>query len=627
MSKKKPSEIIIPEIKLKENNSFFNLESYFLQCLIILIVAFIFYGNTLLNGFALDDGLVWTDNKFVKNGFAGIFDILFHDSFYGTIGNNYNLEGGRWRPLSLITFAIENQLWGQTPWISHLINLLLYAVTGFILLKLTRNSFLREKPLISFAAVFLFMIHPVHTEAITNIKSRDEILSLLFLLITMLVSLDVANGKRRPIAILLASLSFFIALLSKENGIMFLFILPVTLYFFTSLSIQKIIIQSLPYLVLVGIYIALRISIVGFSNEKVTELMDNPYLLATTSQRFATIFFVFLIYLKLLVFPHPLTYDYSFNQIQYHDFGNGWVLFAISLHVVLIVYAIINLRKKNILAYCILFYLASMFIVSNIVFNIGAPLGERFLYQSSIAFCIALVVLSENIFSSLRLNPSLQKNIAISSLVLISISAGWKTVTRNEVWRTGPTLGMTDVLTSSNSARANTYAAANYISLIDSEKDEATKRSYLLKAVNYCNTSQKIYPRFYTNFMLLGFAYSRLDSLDKAVWAWKQAKELQPTSDYVNSNLKIIADKYYNKGLNTGAKKSYDSSIYYLRKAISIYDNSSDYWYNLGGAYFTTGNLDSAEVSFEHAIKLNPNHEQSKQGLDAVLAIKKSKGK
>ena len=151
MQKKKQSEIIIPEIKLNENKSFFRLENYFFQCIILLVVAFIFYGNTLLNGFALDDGLVWTDNKFVKNGFAGILDILFHDSFYGTIGNNYNLAGGRWRPLSLISFAIENQLWGQTAWVSHLINLLLYAVTVFVLLKLMRKYFLPEKPLMSFA--------------------------------------------------------------------------------------------------------------------------------------------------------------------------------------------------------------------------------------------------------------------------------------------------------------------------------------------------------------------------------------------------------------------------------------------------------------------------------------------
>ncbi|MEI7801241.1 MAG: tetratricopeptide repeat protein [Bacteroidota bacterium] len=625
MTKKKSEEETIPEIKLIDDKPFLSLENYLLQCIILFFVVLIFYGNTLQNGFALDDGLVWTDNKFVKNGFAGIFDILFHDSFYGTIGNNYNLAGGRWRPLSLITFAIENQLWGQTPWISHLINLVLYGVTGFVLLKLVRNNFLPNKPLLSFAAVLLFIMHPVHTEAITNIKSRDEILSLLFLLITLFLALDVANGKRKILAIIPASLSFYLALLSKENGLMFLFILPVTLYFFSSLSIRKIAVQSLPYFFLVGIYIALRISIVGFSNEKVTELMDNPFLLATASQRFATIFFVFLLYFKLLFFPHPLTYDYSYNQIPYRDFSDAFVILSVVIHVALIVFALMNLKQKNILAYCILFYFASIFIVSNIVFNIGAPLAERFLYQPSIVFCLALVVIVQWIFNSLKLNLSLQKNIAISSLILISIPAGWKTVTRNKVWRTGPTLGMTDVHVSNYSARANTYAAANYISLIDSLKSVSEKKAYLKKAVEYCYTSQKIYPKFYTNLMLWGFAYSRLDSLDKAVWAWKLAEELQPNSEYIKTNLKIIADKYYNIGLITGANKSYDTSIYYLRKAISVYNNNADYWYNLGGAYFTTNNLDSAEVSFSNAIKLNPNHTQSIQGLQAVQSIKNQK--
>ncbi len=625
MAKKKAKEKFIPEIKLNENKSFLSLENYALQSLIIFVVTVIFYGNTLLNGFALDDGLVWTDNKFVKNGFGGIMDIFFHDSFYGTIGNNYNLAGGRWRPLSLITFAIENQLWGQTPWISHLINLILYSVTGFVLLKLIRNYLLPNKPLMSFAAVLLFMMHPVHTEAISNIKSRDEILSLLFLLITVLIALDVANGKRKLIALLINGLSFFIALLSKENGLMFIFIIPVSLYFFSTLSFKKIAIQSSPYFLLVAVYIYSRISIVGFSNEKVTELMDNPFLLATSSQTFATIFFVFLLYFKLLFFPHPLTYDYSYNQIPYRDFNDVWVIVSVLIHVGLIVFCIFNLRKKNILAYCILFYLASMFIVSNIVFNIGAPMTERFLYQSSIAFCLAVVVLSERIFNSLKLNSSLQKNISISCLVIVSIPAGWKTITRNEVWCTGPRLGMTDVLVSTNSARANTYAAANYISLIDSCKNEGRTKSYLKRAVEYCIISEKIYPKFYTNLMLWGFAYSRLDSLERAVSVWKEAQLLQPNSGYVNQNLKAISDKYFNMGLGEGNKKKYSQSIYYFRKAIAIEATNTEYWYNLGGAYFTINNLDSAEISFATALKLNPNHTQSKQGLDAVLMRKNSK--
>ncbi|GDX52972.1 hypothetical protein LBMAG27_20190 [Bacteroidota bacterium] len=625
MAKNKPDEKLTPEIILTESKPFLSLENFGSQCLIIFIIAIIFYGNTLLNGFALDDGLVWTDNKFVKNGFGGIIDILFHDSFYGTIGNNYNLAGGRWRPLSLITFAIENQLWGQTPWISHLINLLLYMVTGFVLLKLIRNYLLPAKPLMAYASVILFIIHPVHTEAITNIKSRDEILSLLFLLITVLISLDVANEKRKASAILVAGLSFFIALLSKENGLMFLFIIPVTLYFFSKLTLKKIAIQSLPYFFLVAVYIYLRVSIVGFSNEKVSELMDNPFLLATTSQTFATIFFVFLLYFKLLFFPHPLTYDYSYNQIPYHELNDLRVIVSVVIHIALIVFCLFHLKNKSVFAYCILFYFASIFIVSNIVFNIGAPMAERFLYQPSIVFCLALVVIVERVFNLFKLTSSLQKNISIGCLLIISIPAGWKTITRNEVWRTGPRLGMTDVLSSTNSARANTYAAANYISLIDTCKNETRIKTYLEKAIKYCTISEKIYPKFYTNLMLWGFAYSRLDSLDRAVFVWKQAQSLQPNSSYVNNNLKSISDKYFNLGLGEGAKKNFNQSIYFIRKAISIDETNTEYWYNLGGAYFTINNIDSAEISFANALKLNPNHKQAKQGLDAVRMRKNLK--
>ena len=623
--KKTDTMFQIDELLIEEKKNFFSPVNFTFQSLVILIVTFIFYANTLWNGTALDDGLVWVDNAFVKKGFNGIGDILFNDSFFGSLGHSYNLAGGRWRPLSLVTFAIEHQLWGETWWISHLINLLLYAFTGILLLKFLRSHILKEKTFAAFSVVFLFIIHPVHTEAIANIKSRDEILSLLFLILTLQFSLDVANGKRKKPTLLISSLFLFLALLSKENGLMFLFILPLTLYFFSNLSLKNIFIQSLPAFAAIAIYIFLRTSIVPFTNQKVTELMDNPYLLATTDQRYATIIYVLLYYLRLLFYPHPLTYDYSFNQIPYKNFSDLSVVSSLIIHVSLIVYALATFRKKNILAWCIFFYMASIFIVSNFVLNIGAPLAERFLYQPSIAFFLFFVLIIEKVFSGISVSEFSRKNIALTSLVLIAIPCGYKTITRNEVWRAGPILGITDVNASPNSARANTYAGANYISFYDTCKNEQQKKYFLQKTLDYCNKSLTIYPDFFQTYMYLGFAYSRSDSLDKAVAAWKRGQQLKPGDDYVNKNLKIISDKYFDIGLNAGGRKSYDTSIYFMKKALSISPNVVDYNYNLGGAYFMKNNLDSAEKYFNDALKLNPNHQQSRDGLSAVLSQKKNK--
>ncbi len=596
-----------------------DFSSFQFQSIFFLLLCFVFYGNTLLNQFCLDDGLVWTDNKFVQEGIKGVPDIFLHDSFYGAIGNNYNLGGGRWRPLSLITFAIEHQLYGKTPWASHFINVLLYGLTAVILLLLLRKFIFTNNQWLAFISVFLFVIHPVHTEVVANIKSRDEILSLIFLLLTLYLTLDYVKSKAVTKRLMLALLFYFLALLSKENGITFLFIIPLTLWCFTETTLKRIVMLTLPFVGVAIVYAAIRVGLIGFTHEEVKEIMDNPYLLATTSQKFATIFYVFLIYYRLLFYPNPLTYDYSYNQIPYRDFSDKMVLFSIVIFLLLIAHAIFWIRKKDLLSYCILFYYASIFIVSNIIINIGAPLGERFLYQSSVAFCIGIVTLGDKIFIKyFKLKSVTVKWIVGILLLVVAIPAFAKTYSRNKVWRYGYLLGITDVQYSPNSAKANTYASINYLLWSDTMKNADKQYLYREKALTYCRKSYEIYPDFFTNYLNWGVVYSRLDSVERAEWAWNEAKRLTPNSSALVSYFKYLSQKYYPIGLQAGADKDFDKSIFYLRKA-TVYDPANpDTWYNLGGVYFTVKKFDSARICWEKTLQLKPNYIQAQQGINAL---------
>lgn len=75
----------------------------------------------------MDDQLVIWDNIYVQKGLTGIPDIFAHDSFMGYYQtDNFLLEGGRYRPLSLATFALEIEIFGKNkPGISHFVNILL----------------------------------------------------------------------------------------------------------------------------------------------------------------------------------------------------------------------------------------------------------------------------------------------------------------------------------------------------------------------------------------------------------------------------------------------------------------------------------------------------------------------
>ena len=105
--------------------------------IVIFAFAFIIYANSLGNKYALDDKMTFWKNEFVQNGTSGIKDILTYDSMVGMFGKDTKeLEGGRYRPLSLITFAFEVEFFGTettntsakepfkgNPGISHFINI------------------------------------------------------------------------------------------------------------------------------------------------------------------------------------------------------------------------------------------------------------------------------------------------------------------------------------------------------------------------------------------------------------------------------------------------------------------------------------------------------------------------
>ena len=85
----------------------------------IFICGVFLYANTLNHNYAFDDSIVITENNFTQKGISGIPDLLTKDFFEGIYGSQLELSGGRYRPLSLVSFAIEWQIFGENPLVSH----------------------------------------------------------------------------------------------------------------------------------------------------------------------------------------------------------------------------------------------------------------------------------------------------------------------------------------------------------------------------------------------------------------------------------------------------------------------------------------------------------------------------
>ena len=236
---------------------------------IILAFPFLIYFNTLFNQYALDDSIVITDNIFVKEGFAGIKDIFTTETFTGFFKKKKDLvQGGRYRPLSVATFAFEYALWGFKPGISHAINILLYSLLCLLLFKTLQQILIflgiEQKSIpIAFLAALIYSVHPVHTEVVANLKGRDELLAVLFFLWSMLLFLQYQEKPLIKKAIL-SGMFLFIALFSKENALVLIPILILLFIIkFSKLSIKRTSLGFILLLVVSLIYLVIRVKIAG----------------------------------------------------------------------------------------------------------------------------------------------------------------------------------------------------------------------------------------------------------------------------------------------------------------------------------------------------------------------------
>ena len=571
--------------------------------ILLFVLALVLYGNTLTHDFALDDHIVITGNNFTKKGFSGIKDIMTHDAFVGTYGEALELTGGRYRPLSIVMFAIEYQLFGLNPLVGHMMNVLLFAITGgmifLLMIKLlgTKNIWV---PLITAS---LFVVHPIHTEVVANIKSRDEILGLLLSLSVIWVML-----KDKPfLTYALAPLLFFMALLSKENAITFMAIIPLTFWFFTGQSLKKICINMIPLLLVSVIYLVMRASFAGIVGDRVTtDIMDDPYLRATFSEKYATITYTISRYLGLLVFPHPLSADYSYNEIPLIGWGTAKALLSGALTLGVLGYAMKGLREKSLITYGILIFFITFSIVSNAIFNVGTSMADRFMYLPSLGFCIGIAAVLALLFKIKSDELISFKFRWVVPVVLLLLAGSYKTIARNKIWKNNFELYQEDVKNAPNSARIHLYYGIELIG----KHGRSGVGKYLDMAIEEISRSVKINPDFHHAHYNLAVAYEKAERFDEAIACYLNTLALQPQHIKGNLNIGLLYGK---------VKKDYASAIFYFSKLLNSNYRTAYLYDNLGIAYAMNGNLTKAAEIFQKGIEYNPN--SSKLHLNMAITL------
>ena len=670
------------------------LNKWYTPYLIIFLFTSGIYFNTIWNQYAIDDTLVLTENKFTLQGFGGIKDLMTHDAFVGFFGEKGSelVSGGRYRPLSIVTLAVEVEFFGMNPKISHGVNIILFALTCLLLYHLLTYILPKKKESafylsIPFIATMLFAGHPIHTEAVANIKGRDEIMGLLFSLLALFAGVKYVKTQNF-LHLIWGTFVFFLALLSKENAITFIVIVPLTYYFFTKANTKD-------YLLTVGLYL---IPIVGFLAMRTMytkaglgaespEILNNPFAYLTKDtngylQRYATVIMTFLLYFKLLIFPHPLTHDYYFNQIPFVGVGDPLFILSFLINGGLLIYAVIGLRKKTIPSYAILFYFITFSIVSNLAFTVGILMNERFVYMCSIGFCLLIAYLLVKAKDRFNLPVQAVTGILVVILLLYSV----KTISRNRIWLDNLTLFLVDSKTSNNSAKVNMSAGGDLTKLVDEDfnalrrprawffglfredsrlqyitdlldmnvnvttvPDSVLKKEFLQRSMRYLSHTLEIYPTHSNAWLLLGNASYKLNKEPKeAIGYYEKAAEYRVGGYYdawynigcveIENNMSEQAKGDFLKAMDIKPDEfacrfnlavAYmnlnmtDSSLYWFKKTLELKPLDAVTYYKMGTIYGKQlGNLDMAIEYIKKAIDFNPNLPVYYEDLGVAYGLK-----
>lgn len=579
--------------------------------LILALIALVLYANTLSHGFVLDDKIVITENQFTKQGLDGIGDIFSHDSMTGFFGKDKNLvAGGRYRPLSMAMHAMEWELFGNNPFMYHLLNVLLYVLSGLVLFYVLAQFFpIKDKSLLSIAVIStaIYIAHPLHTEVVANIKSRDEILSILLAFGAFAFVLKWLN-TRKTVLLIASATVFLLSLLSKESSVVFVGIVPLAIYtLMPKRSIKDALLSVVPFFITTLVYLGIRFAVIGSAKTEIAnELMNNPFLNASSSEQYATIFLTLLYYLKLSFFPHPLTHDYYPKQIPIVDWGDGLVLISVALHIVLLVIGIMGLRNRNIYGFAIFTYLGGLVLYSNLLFPIGTFMNERFLYVPTLAVAVLIAFL---VIKQTKTKVAMAVSIAIVALY------GFKTIDRNFVWESDATLALADIEVSSESAKCNMAAGLAKIDLAKEERSEVKKKVLLKEGIVFLKKSLEIYPTYFPPMILSGNAYSLLKDYKTAFEYYKNCLLLSPRHEHALQNLEYVAQEASTEDQFEIAKEALLLYLKHNEKNPSINEK-------LGELYGK--NLQRPDLGLPYLLRaneLNPNEDGIIQKIGVTHAI------
>lgn len=552
-----------------------------LHLLVLAAVSLALYVDALRNGFVTDDTLQLQSNPLVTSYhyIPQLFALNVWSFLRPAISNYY-------RPLHMLFYMGEYYLFGLHPWPFHLVNLLLNIAAIFAAYFLVR-ALADEK--LALWATLLFAFQPIHVEVVVWIAAVPELLCALCLFTGMWLYHQARAGIHPTRNHGIATAVFFVGLFCKETTLVFPALLLAYEFFYRRESLRAICLGSrrfLPYLCALGVYIAVRVRVLGsFAPSSLN---------FTPRQAFLSAPVLLCQYILKLLWPVNMNYFYRFTP----ENTLGWKFMASVALIGVLVLAMFRMRKSQpLLAFALAWFfitIAPVLSISQMGLNVFT---ERYLYIPSLGFCILAG------WAWLRVRERASRRMALTvaypALALVLIFYSVLIVRRIPDWRSELRLYQKTVLQSPDSVTVQSGLGIAYYEV--GQYDLAIAPFERMLALQPASPDPHLY---------LAVTLSALGDGQGANGQLLQADKLRTARD---TPWVLYAQTYANL-------KQWDRAIEYDRREIELEPRNPVPYTALGEALQENGQTQESIAAFRQAIRVQPGYLDASTNLAITLA-------
>lgn len=566
---------------------------YLVAFLVISLASFLSFSNVISGDFVADDIFYVVENESIKSLFNP--DIFFSKEHLTRNFVNFN----NYRPIYFFALSIEYALFGLDPRGYHLVNIFLHIVNSFLLYSLTIKY--TNKKILALLTTLIFVVHPIHTEAVSNITGLSEVLTAFFLL---LATWSYSKSKSLDFYYLSSLTCYLLAIMSKESGVVLLgviILLDICSNSFNINELKRKSVYYLGYLFTFLAYLAFKLSIRGaILNSKTSVFAEGQ-----VRERLYTMSLAFIEYFRLLVWPSKLIAFYDIFIIPIVKEPTIFVVGALCLIFGLLITGIVLLKYEKGLAFSILFFFGTISVVSNIFFDVGVIMAERFLYFPSISICLITAL---GFYFLINKENNL-KFIAIGLFILVFFSLIIRTYIRNLDWLTQESVRVAFLRDAPESPRVAVMQYDKVIELFNLGQVQA--------AIDLAKEVVKKNPNYALVHYKLGTMLESQGNQQEALISFARAKELRPNNLEMRN---AYAMSLLNNGAFLEAKAELESIIQEDPKIAEPHNY-------LGVIYINLELYSQAEKEFEKALAINPNYKAAEFNLFKLKEIMQKKPK